>query len=322
MAFEKNIVPKRNANLFLDGGEGKSANQATKAVGGEVWVTSELQQAAQQFQNSWDRSQAAMLDESELHFGELKFKDVATKKNFFAALKPFADTYKPHLSSNVVLPDEGEANGVMLAMRIEFFLPDFFSEIVQDVAKTDLTTVSIKPATHELAKLYFAAFTIPFVRFDLQIDEGSDQGIVGKLEQSLSYAQKRLVDFLKLLLASLPLENGHRVVVHEVNKIEVNGELMEIKGAAKRALLTLVLLRDKPVFSTREFVQHYNGEPNPAEPRHDFDNAIKALRGVLDIAYEKVGEGNRAIKNLQVRTMIDDAEVKNHLKLLYRTSAS
>ena len=248
---------------------------------------------------------------------ELKFKDAATKKNFFAALKPFADTYKPHLSSGVVLPDEGEANGVSLAVRLEFFRPDIFSEIVQDVAKTDLNSVTINPPVHELAKLYFAAFTIPFVRMDLRVGEEMDAGDIESLRKTLAASQKSLVLFLKLLSKALPLENGHRVVVHAVNKIEVNGEVREIKGAAKRALLALVLLRDKPVFSTREFVQHYNGEKEPADPRHDFDNAMKALRGVIDIDCKTIGEGNRTIKNLQVRTMIDDAEVKNHLKLLY-----
>ena len=65
MAFEKNIVPERNADLFL-GDESKSAKLATKAVSGEVWVTSKLQQAAQQFHNSWDCSQAEKLAENEL----------------------------------------------------------------------------------------------------------------------------------------------------------------------------------------------------------------------------------------------------------------
>ena len=295
MAFEKNIVPERNADLFL-GDESKSAKLATKAVSGEVWVTPELQQAAQNFDKSWGSSHHEALIDQKIQFVELKFKDAATKKKFFAALKPFADCYKLHFSSGVVLPDEGEAKGVIQAVRLEFFRPDIFSEIVQDVAKTDLDSVAIKPTDHELAKLYSAAFTIPFVRMDLQVGEEVDAGDIESLRKTLAASQKSLVLFLELLLKAWPLESGHRVVVHAVNKIEVNGELREIKGAAKRALLALVLLRDKPVFSTKEFVQHYNGETNPAEPRHDFDNAMKALRGVIDIVVNDFGGQRRFVR--------------------------
>jgi hypothetical protein len=328
MALDEHGVPERDLKPYMFP-EDQPADQAGPKVNlvppqkqvpqrWEVWVTPELQAAAKQFDASWDRSHAEALAELDLQYVALKFNDTSTKQRFLAALKSFADLYQQHLSTAVPQPDGGDQNGVGVVVRVEFFRPDVFSEMVLDLAKTDLHAVLTTQEIAELAERYYSAFSIPFVRLDLRAAEEIDRGVVDQLERALAESHKLLVSFLKLLLSALPSEQGHRVVVLDVNRIELDGEACEIKGAAKRALLSLALLRNKPLFNTKEFVRYYNGEANPIDARHDFDNAMGALKMLLPRVSWTSDRGNRTVNHLQIRVEVADDTLKEHLKMLWQ----
>ena len=295
----------------------KAQEHPVAARTSEVWVTPELQLAAREFQISWDSPRWEALAECELNTVAIKFKNSEDKKRFLGLLEDYVAAYKSHLSTGTILPEGGATDDAVVQMRIEFFLPEVFSEVVQDLVKTRLAAIPLKDEVHELAVLYLKAFVVPFVRADLVPDGEADISQVESLERALAGSQTKLMGFLQLLVLALPGKESHRVVLHAIDRFEIDGEEKVVKGAARRALLALVLMRSKSTFDVADFVRHYNGEKNPADPRHDFDNAFKALRKVLPHIASQATEGKRTINNLQIRAEVSDQKIQEHLKILY-----
>lgn len=304
----------RNLDPYLGSEDQPGLQEITKTC--EVWVTPELKKAATMFGNSWDASYTEELADFDIRFVQLKFRSAHAKQGFLASLKSFSERCKNHFSTDVVFPND--SSGVTATLRIEYFRPNIFEEIVRDLAKTNLRAIPIQSEFGELAKLYVGAYATPIIRVDVCGDEDADPSRIDALENRLTDSQLRLLEFLKLLVASLPSANGHIVVVHDVKRIEVDGESRAITGAAKRALLALALMRNNPTFKAADFVRHYNGEKTPLEPRHDFDNAKKALENILPNMKVETGGGNRTVKNVQFRVAISDVEIQRHLEFLYK----
>ena len=97
----------------------------------------------------------------------------------------------------------------------------------------------------------------------------------------------------------------------------------EFKGAALRALLSLVLLRDKTEFKVQEFAKLYHGE-NTVIARSDFDNAMKALREKLPgISSSKaLSEHYRTVSGIKFQVLLDNAAISKQLHSLHKHSAA
>ena len=324
MALDKHGVPERPIIIdpgFFGGQHGDVVGQAG-GLQNTIWVTKELKAVAQDFFNSWDLTYAELLTDHSIDSVQLKFKDAETRNNFLKLLKPFVELNKKHISSGIPFPSSGDAKSQTVTMRLDFFRPDVFSELVKDLTKTKEATIPILPEIRALAERYLEAFSIAFVRFELCAADGADQGTVEALERTLADSLKKLVAFLKQLLASLPSNSEHLVIIRGVDEIEVDGEPMEIKGAALRALLALALLRDKLVISVDEFAKCFNGR-KPVEARHDFDNGFNALKKHLPkISRERGSEKHRTVSGIKIRTQIDDAAITKRLRSLHKDPSS
>jgi hypothetical protein len=140
MATHKNGKPKRKtkpAPLT------KAQEQPIATKTSEVWVTPELQQAAREFQVSWDSPRWEQLAECELNTVAIKFKNSGDKKHFLELLRNYVAAYQPHLSTGTAQPDGGADDGATVLMRIEYFLPEASSETVQDLVKTRLAAIPL-----------------------------------------------------------------------------------------------------------------------------------------------------------------------------------
>ncbi len=283
----------------------------------EVWVTEALKAAARELENSWDLSLTESLADLNTNSVVIKFADARSKNCFLTAFRTLTAQYSKYLSTGVPLP-AGDTAGDTVGLRLEFFQTDVFTDITRDLAQTRLTAVPCATSIAELVTLYHTAFSVPFIRADLQVDENVDRVASELLEQALVDRHYRLVAFLHELVQCLPTPGVNRVLIRGVNHIEVNGRLTEFTGAAKRALLAAALLRNEMTFSTVDFARLYNGEENPVEARHDFDNAMRALLVVLpDLTTQNAGRGKRTFLNLQIKVDIEDSALRTQLSMLY-----
>lgn len=315
MALDEYGVPERKSepDLFLD----KQAEQAKQPdKQNQIWVTEQLKSAAREFYNSWHQTHTEKLADLSIDSLRVKFKDAETKDQFARLLTFFAEHCKGQLSTGVPLPNS-ETSGLLVLMRLEFFRPDVFSELLSDLLNTEAATIPLPADKRELAEQYLEAFGIPFIRFDLCAAEGTDPDTVAQLERTLADSQKKLVVFLKRLMESLPSRNDHRVIIHGTNDFEVDGEQKQFKGAALRALLALALLREKGEFHVDDFAKLYNGK-KPVEARHDFDNGFNALKKELPKIARKASENNRTISGIKFRLLINDAVITERLGKLHK----
>jgi len=315
MALDKHDAPDRKIepDLFLD----KVAEVAKQAEAENlIWITKELKAAAQDFFNSWHLTHNDQLADLHIDSLRIKFKDVATKDAFIRLLNVFVDRIKGHLSSGIPLPT-GEAGSPVVVLRPEFFRPDVFSELLNDLLKTGAATIPLPADIRELAEQYLEVFSVPFIRFDLCAGENADHEMVTKLEHTLADSQKKLITFLKRLMDSLPNDSEHLVIIRAIDKFEVDGEQKQIEGAALRALLALVALREKGDFSVDHFAKLYNGK-KPVEARHDFDNGFNALKKELPKISRKASETNRTVSGIKFRVLINDAAITEKLHKLHK----
>jgi hypothetical protein len=253
----------------------------------------------------------------------IKFSDDERRKLFLNALKKlaplinlnFPNTYPIVGISNTETPDQLDAGDCWTGFWRGYFLPDIFDELVNDLIGTELKTLQTKTETISNASAYLAAFTVLFIRVDLDADEGMDQGTIESLTEALRNTQIQLVKFLRLLVAAMPAKDVHRVAILDENQIEVDGKISGIKSAALRALLSLALLRGNSEFNVEQFAKFYHGG-DPVEARHDFDNAMKALKKHLPKLDWTSAEGIRTVRNLIMRVEVNNAEIEKRLKIL------
>jgi hypothetical protein len=315
MPLDEHGVPIRPIalDLFTDP---KDEEAKLAEAQSQIWVTKELKATARDFFNSWHQTQTEKLAELNIDSVRIKFKDAETVEGFARLLNLFAAFYNGHLSSGVPLPASvvGSQN---LVMRLELFRPEVFSELIDDLVKTDLDTLPMPAGIQALAEHYLKAFSVPFIRFDLCAGENAGHEIIATLEQTLADSQKRLVTFLKRLLESLPKDGEHRVIIRAAGEFEVDGERKDFTGAALRALLTLVLLREKSEFHVDEFAKNYNGK-KPVEARHDFDNGLNALLKELPKISRTASESNRSVGGIKFRVLVPDAAITERLRNLHK----
>ena len=158
---------------------------------------------------------------------------------------------------------------------------------------------------------------MPFLRLDLRAGEGADADMVEKMERHLVDSQRKLIVFLRLLLESLPNEGEHRIIIQGPNQFVVDGQPRAFDGAALRALLALVLLREKREFKVQEFATLYHGG-NADIARTDFDNGFKALKKDLPHISRTASESIRSVSGVKFHVNASDAAIKERLKSLYK----
>jgi len=321
---EKKPVEKSN-----DQGQQSSEIAIAKQV--EVWITEPLKQAAKALQKSWNLSHDDQMAALNIRDVELKFTGAEQRGAFLEALEKSAKLINVNFPSTYPLPkpnatgsqNTDAADGIWMHFWWKYFLPDAFDVVMQDVAATELNTIPASADILKQAQAYLNAFTVPFVRMELAADEGMYVSVVGLLTESLREAQNRLVKFLKLLVESMPEPGVHRVIIRGENQIEVDGKPTEFKGAALRALLSLALLRDQSEFKVQMFAKNYHGG-DVVEARHDFDNALDALKKKLPgISPSKASSENyRKVSGLKFLVLVDDAAISKQLRGLYKTPAA
>jgi hypothetical protein len=291
--------------------------EQTGADQSHIWITNDLRLSAQAVINSWNQTHTEKLAELDVDSVHLKFTDVGTQKNFLHRLNQFAERIRGHLSSGVPLPVSGDATNLTVMIRLEFFRPDVFSDLLADLSKTEMAAIPILAEVREQAELYLAAFSIPFVRADICAGAEVDQDILAKVEQAVVDSQKLLIEFLKQLRGSLPNENEHLVIIRGADEFEVDSVPKKFDGAALRAFLTLALLRGKREFKVDEFAEKYNGK-KPVEARHDFDNGFHVLQKELPKISRQASDSNRTVSGIKFRVLANDVALTERLLNLHK----
>ena len=318
------LLENRQLDPLTDKDE-TATQQVEEGAYNQIWITEPLKQAAKALQKSWGISQEEQMTGLGIDEVKLKFTDAEQRGAFLKGLGKLAKLINPNfphthpltMPTKSKLPDPYVADGVWTVFWRKYFLPDVFSEVMNDVGGTQLYTLTSNRDTANQARAYLAAFSFPFIRMELATDEDMDEGVVEALTDSMREAQRLLVDFLNLLVAAMPAKDMHRVIIHGENQIEVNGKPTVFKGAALRALLALALLRDQTDFKVQTFAKHYHGG-DVVEARHDFDNAMKPLKKMLPKLTWKASENNRTLSGVSFLVRESNATLTKRLKSLHK----
>ena len=285
MASKKNIRAKaiaENRTLL----PAAFRDNRVEAVKPDIWITPELKAAARAVQNAWSASHGEQMVDLNIQEVGLKFPDQAKRMAFYEALAKLAELVDPNFPRSCPLPKPDVPQSpnpievVWLNFHYKYFLPATFDTVTEDVAATNLSTIPFQLEILNQAKAYLAAYGPGFVRMKLGVDENVDQSAVDSLTNSLSEAQRRLMNFLQQLVHCMADPEMHRVVILADGRFEVDGVEKKFTGAALRALLALALLRMKANFRLEEFAPLYHGG-DTSDARTDFDNAMTALKKEL-----------------------------------------
>jgi len=304
--------------------QGGVAKEDVKPV--QILMTPQLKQAAKALQKTWGQHQEEQLVELGIENVHLKFTDDKQREKFLIELKklaPLINVNFPKIHpltqpAKPELPVPHATDGVWANFWRNYFLPGVFDELVNDLAGTELKTISTPAEILKTAQAYLAAFSDSFVRVELGAEEGIDVSVNDSLTDSMREAHIRLAKFLGQLVKSLPEPGVHRVIIQEENKIEVDGKQSAIRGAALRALLVLALLRDKAEFTLEEFAKLYHGG-GVDDAKTDFDNAMKALvKELPQILSQTPSKNHRTITGIKFLVNEDNAAIIKRLASFYK----
>ena len=288
----------------------------------DIWITQELKLAAIALKKTLSINRDEQMTEARIEDVDLKFDTHKKRAEFFDALGKLATLVNPNFPRTYPLhkpcaPESSTtADGVWLNFWYKYFLPDVFATVIEDVAATEQQIIPAPSEVVACAQSYLAAYDLGFIRMALTVDENVDQGAVDSLTESLRETQSGLTKFLRLLVQCLAGPETTRVVIHNEDQIEVNGVTKEFTGAALKALLTLILLRDQAEFKLQDFAKLFHGE-DAGDAKTDFDNAMKALKKMLpSISSSTPSKNLRAINGLKFLVLADKALIFKRLKRL------
>ncbi len=192
-------------------------------------------------------------------------------------------------------------------------LPEIFSYPAGDIAQSTKDYDVQRGCDVEAAKLYLAIFDGTHFKRLLLPKPANDESVERKLMwANLPKAHECLVNYLRAMVKQA---RRHVVKIGKDMAIEIDGETVETKGAAKRALLALALMRDKMNFSTAEFSHVFYGTVRPSgELASEFTTAIRdAKKLVRGLSYKSDNKGHRTVSGIYFAVLADDAQLKQSI---------
>ena len=216
---------------------------------------------------------------------------------------------------SIPLPPRAVA-GQNLPLSGQVILPEFFSYPAGDIAQSTGAYDVQRGCDVEAAKLYLAIFDgTHFKRLLLQ-DTPADTSVERSMMwRNLTKAHECLLNYLRAMVKQA---RRHVVKIGGDLTIEIDGELAEPKTAAKRALLTLCLMRDRSSFTVQEFSDTFYGtDSSHGELHSEFTTAIRAVKKQLPgIEYTSDHQGGRSISNVCFVVEASDEQLRREIDAL------
>ena len=206
--------------------------------------------------------------------------------------------------------------GQHLPLSGRVILPEIFSIPAGDIALSTRDYDVQRGCDVEAAKLYLAIFEgTHFKRLLLQDTHAGTSVERRKMWRNLTKAHGCLLNYLRVMVKQA---RRHVVKVGADLTIEIDGELAEPKTAAKRALLTLCLMRSRTSFPVKEFSDIFYGADSAHGDFHsEFTTAIRAVKIPLPgIEYTSDNVGGRSIMNVCFVVEASDDQLRREIESL------
>ena len=275
-----------------------------------VLVDDKLKKLASAYIDAWRQCDHEYIDQElpDLCARFLRTVDAATA---LQQVELFADyVFKKKAPSLKLLKQVANEN---LHLPARIILPEIFLWPATDIADSTNDHDIKRGCDVEAAKLYLDIFTSThFKRLVLANSTGSVSKERKQLLANVQAAQECLVAYLKSMVKQT---RRHVVKIGKDMAIEIDGETVETKGAAKRALLALALMRDKTNFSTTEFSHVYYGTGHTqGESASEFTTAIRdAKKLVPGLSYQSDNKGHRTVSGIYFVMQADDTQLKQSI---------
>ena len=209
-----------------------------------------------------------------------------------------------------------------IEVPILVFLEADLGVVAAEVEKCLVDMVAVDPAQIERANCVLKAFDLGYQRTYVQAKEGDDRKLQDECGQHLPLVLKKSVDFARKLVGAVQADDVHLISIVEAG----NGEwifrdgdkTVTLGNSAKRCLLTLAVLRDKPGFTVQEFAQFYAGQAkvDKGAATKTFDNAAGALHEVLPRFDWDAEPHQRRVKGIAWLNVADTAVMQTSLEYL------
>jgi len=207
-----------------------------------------------------------------------------------------------------------KATNENLPLSVKIVLPEIFTWPASDIAESKKAFEVKRGCDIEVAKLYLDIFTgTHFNRLISTIGKQSEDKNVRQMFENVKLAHERLIEYL---LALVEEARPHIVKINPKMELEIDGKAAKAKGAAKRALLTLALMRDKNSFKAEDFNDTYYGTDRAkGDPASEFTTAIRDVRKLLPgLCYDSSGKGQRSVNGVYFIVQPSDDQLKEAIK--------
>ena len=251
-----------------------------------VSVSAELRVAARDHQNSCSTFEDFDWQASGVESVLFHFSSVTVRDQMAAGVRALAKIS----TTGVIAPkpirtfDESQ---IGVAVPIPVLLEAHMGASAAEVEQCVVETLTLDAAQIERAKHILKAFDHGYQRIYIETEEGGDRELQDECRKHLPLVLKKSVDFSRKLVGAVQADDVHLISILDAGNREWifrdSDKAIDPGNSAKRCLLTLAVLRDKPSFTVQEFAQLYAGQAkvDKGAATKTFDNAAGALQEVL-----------------------------------------
>ncbi|MHA3771602.1 hypothetical protein ACXR0O_08705 [Verrucomicrobiota bacterium sgz303538] len=197
-----------------------------------------------------------------------------------------------------------------------------FDQLATEVLTANLSQVVISSSqVHHFAKCYLKLFSGIAAADPLALysPQEAKEHLSG-LDTRLWTYHENVTGFLRLVVSSAKLrrptanEAGdssiHRVIIHDVDSIEIDGIKVSMNRARRRALFTLKVLGTES-FSDKEFAMLCNQTSNTPNPPNTVRDALQGLKKSLpNLFFFKCEMYLRTVQGVEINSRLSDSQLR------------
>lgn len=272
-----------------------------------VLVNADLKKVANEYQNAWHQ---CVIDVIEQELPDLcaRFLRVEEAQTALNHARAFTDYLASKGVASLKLTTGVASQNLPLSVRI--ILPEIFYWPARDIVGSNRDYDVVRGCEVEAAELYLAIFTN--THFKRLVSEIASQGKDQQQKLLLTNTQKAHGCLLAFLREMLKQARRHIVKIGNDLSVEIDGQVSKAKGAGKRGLLALAVIRNKKTFSAAEFNDVFYGTTrSKGEVASEFTTAMRDVKKLLPgLGYESDNKGNRTVSEVFFVVQASDEELQ------------
>ena len=274
-----------------------------------VLVDAELKKLANEYVEAWHQCNADWIEE---HLPDLRarFLNQENAGNALIRAREYAAYVFKKGVSKVKLPLKPLSENLQLP--IQTILPEIFSWPARDIAAATEEHDVKRGCDVEAAKLYLAIFD--GTNFKRLVLEAAKTEITEERKTAFENLQRAHNALILYLRAMLKRSCNHIVKIRKDLTVEIDGRIVACKGAPRRALFSLALMRAMSPFKVTDFNNLFYGAGHcEGEPASEFTTAMRAAKTLLPGLDYESSKGLRSITGVHFVVLASDEQLKQSI---------